>query len=133
MERIKNKIKDNFVKMLVAAVMIGLAVTGCVYLDEVSITQIIDGRECDYAIAGTEATFTVNGHVECAADVSNTNFVVAILVPKTWNVAKYAKVTYRCDLSLRPRRRSRTDYEHVAHAVECPAQEWQRPDMGRMS
>ena len=53
MERIKNKIKDNVVKMLVAAVMIGLAVTGCVYLDEVSITQIIDGRECDYAIAGT--------------------------------------------------------------------------------
>lgn len=99
MERIKNKIKDNVVKMLVAAVMIGLAVTGCVYLDEVSITQIIDGRECDYAIAGTEATFTMNGHIECQADVSNTHFVVAILVPKTWNVAKHAKVTYRYDLA----------------------------------
>lgn len=94
-----NKFKNNVVKMFVAATILGMAVTGCVFLDSVSITQIIDGRECDYAIAGTDATFTLNGHIDCATDVSNTNFVVAILAPKTWNVAKYAKVTYRWDLA----------------------------------
>ena len=99
MEKIKNKIRKNVVKMLVAAAMIGMAVTSCVFLDSVSITQIIDGRECDYAIAGTEATFTMEGHINSQADVSNTNFVIAILAPKTWNVAKYAKVTYKCDLA----------------------------------
>ena len=99
MERIRNKIKDNLVKMLVAAAMIGMAVTGCVYLDSVSVTQIIDGRECDYAYAGTEATFTMNGHIECAEDHSGVKFVMAFLAPKTWNVARYAKVTYRCDLA----------------------------------
>ena len=91
--------RNGFSKVIVFALTIALMVTACVYIDNISVTQIINGKECDYALAGEDATFTITGHIECASNVSNTKFVAAILAPKSWNVAKYAKVTYKCDLA----------------------------------
>ena len=73
--------------------------SGCVYLDSFSVTQTIDGKQCDYAYANTEATFTLTGHIECHEDHSGVQFVVGFLAPKSWKVAENAKVTYKCDLS----------------------------------
>ncbi len=94
---LKNKIKGYH--FLVLAGIIGIAVTGCVYLDSFSVTQIIDGKEVNYAYANTEATFTITGHIECHEDHNGVNFVVAFLVPKSWNVLENGKVTYKCDLA----------------------------------
>ena len=83
---------------LALAAVVAIVATGCVYIDSVDIEQTIDGKKCKYAIAGTEATFTVKGHIECQSDESNTQFVVAMLVPKSWKMGENAKVTYKCDL-----------------------------------
>ena len=84
---------------VVVVAMVVMMVVGCVYIDSVDIEQTIDGKKCKYAIAGTEATFTVRGHIECKSDESNTQFVVAMLVPKSWKMGDNAKVTYRCGLA----------------------------------
>ena len=83
---------------LALAAVVAVFATGCVYLDSVDIEQTIDGKKCKYAIAGTEATFTMHGHIECQSNESNTQFVVAMLVPKSWKMGENAKVTYKCDL-----------------------------------
>ncbi len=84
---------------LVLAFVIAIAVTGCVYIDSFSVTQVIDGKEVNYAYANTEATFTLKGHIEAHEDHSDVNFVVGFLVPKSWKVAENGKVTYKCDLA----------------------------------
>ncbi len=92
-----SKIRKSFYFFLAA--VIAAAVTGCVYIDGFSVTQIIDGKECSYAYANTEATFTLTGHIEAHEDHSDVNFIVGFLAPKSWKVAENAKVTYKCDLA----------------------------------
>lgn len=97
-------LKSKWLRINVAlAVGLLCAVTGCVFLDGYSIAQIgPDGKEVYYAQAGEEATFTVNGHIEARIqgnDGVTTNFVFAMLVPKDWEMPKYAKVTYKTDLA----------------------------------
>ncbi len=94
---LKNKVKGYH--FLLLAFTIGMAVAGCVYIDELSVKQNIDGKEVPYAYANTDATFTLTGHIECIEDHSQVNFVVAFLVPRSWNVLANGKVTYKCDLS----------------------------------
>lgn len=97
--KLKNKIhKYRNSLMLALALVIAIAVTGCVYIDSVSVMQIYDGKEVSYAYAGDEATFTIQGHIESSADINNDKFVVGFLAPKGWNVAKNAKVTYKSTL-----------------------------------
>lgn len=91
------KIRKSWFAILAA--IIGMAVTGCVYIDSFSVAQIIDGKEVNYAYANTEATFTLKGHIEAHEDHSDVNFVVAFLVPKSWKVAENGKVTFKCDLA----------------------------------
>lgn len=99
-----NLLKSKWMRLNLALVGVLLcAVTGCVFLDGYSIAQIgPDGKEVYYAKAGEEATFTVNGHIEARIqgnDGVTTNFVFAMLVPKDWEMAKYATVTYKTDLA----------------------------------
>lgn len=89
----------HFVKVSCAIVVVALLLARCVYIDSFVITQTYDGEEVLYAYAGDKVTFTINGHIECASNVSSTRFVAAFLVPKSWNLAENAKVTYKCDLA----------------------------------
>ena len=97
-------LKSKWLRINIALAAVALcAVTGCVFLDGYSIAQTgPDGKEVYYAKAGEEATFTVNGHIEAriqGSDGVTTNLVFAMLVPKDWEMAKYATVTYKNDLA----------------------------------
>lgn len=85
--------------MLMLASLVAVFVSGCVYIDSISVSQVYNGKEVDYAYAGDVATFTIKGHIECHEDHSGVNFVVGFLAPKSWDVANNAKVTYTCDLA----------------------------------
>jgi len=95
----KQILRSKLTAAVAAAAMISLAVASCVYIDSVNIYQVYDGKEVAYAYAGDMVTFTIDGHIEAASDVSSTQFVAAILVPKSWQVANNAKVTYTCTLA----------------------------------
>lgn len=82
--------------------LLGLILFSCVYLDSVKVSQIYDGEEVPWARAGDIATFTVEGHIQCAEDHSGVKFVVGFLAPKSWKVAQNAKVTYKNDLAEDP-------------------------------
>ncbi|OJV32765.1 MAG: hypothetical protein BGO29_01335 [Bacteroidales bacterium 36-12] len=102
--------KDNFMKRrssFIAGVILSLAIVvvliGCVYLDSISIMQIQeDGTEAPIAKAGTDATFTVKGNINCQEDHGDVQFVVSFLAPKSWNVREHAKVTYVTTLHTDP-------------------------------
>ena len=67
----------------------------CVYLDSISIKQIQDdGTEAPRAKAGSFATFTVKGNINCQEDHKDVQFIVSFLAPKSWNVRNHAVVTY---------------------------------------
>ncbi len=118
---LKNKIKGYH--FLFLAVIIGIAVAGCVYIDDFSVKQYIDGKEVTYAYANTDATFTLTGHIESAEDHSRVNFVVAFLVPKSWDVVANGKVTYKCDLS--------EDHEAICDMVPVPVTSLPKNGNGR--
>ncbi|MBB4045129.1 hypothetical protein GGR06_002939 [Bacteroides reticulotermitis] len=71
-------------------------VVGCVYLDYVNINQGTADEPIYWVKAGETATFTVKGHIEAAEDQTR-RFLVAILVPKTWNARENTTVTYVAD------------------------------------
>lgn len=108
-----NNIKIRKTYFLILAAVIGIVVTGCVYIDSFSVAQVIDGKEVNYAYANTEATFTLKGHIEAHEDHSDVNFVVAYLVPKSWKVAEKGKVTFKCDLA--------EDHEQILKMSVVPA------------
>lgn len=69
------------------------------YIDSYNLFQVRDGKEVLYAYAGEDVTFTLSGHIECKETHTNDVFVVAILVPKDWDVANTGRVTYKNDLA----------------------------------
>ena len=73
-----------------------LILIGCVYLDGVSINQGTTENPKYWVKAGDVATFTVKGHIEAAEDQTR-KFLVAILVPKSWNARENTTVTYVAD------------------------------------
>jgi hypothetical protein len=102
----ENKCKKNrrsYTAGIILACTLFLSLLGCVYLDRVSVKQTLDdGTEVAYAEAGTEATFTIEGHIQCAEDHNDVQFVAAILVPKSWNAKKNASATYVTNIHTSP-------------------------------
>ncbi|MGN0069658.1 MAG: DUF4961 domain-containing protein [Prevotella sp.] len=94
----KKKFRKHFLALPLAA-LIALFVFSCVYIDEISVMQVYDGKEVSYVYAGDVATFTINGHIECHEDHQSVNFVAAFLVPKAWKVAENGKATYKSSLA----------------------------------
>lgn len=90
----KQKIKSYKTGSLLLLIM--LIMIGCVYLDSVSINQGTDEEPIYWVKAGEVATFTVKGHIEAAEDQTR-RFLVAILVPKSWNARENTTVTYIAD------------------------------------
>ncbi len=103
MKNIFNKNRKFYFKGIFLVSLFAIILFGCVYLDSVSIMQIQgDGTEAPIAKAGTEATFTVKGNINCAEDHGDVRFVVSVLVPKSWNARAHAKVTYVTTLHTDP-------------------------------
>jgi hypothetical protein len=120
----RHLVKPRHAAAVVATVLlIASLVASCVYIDSISVLQTYDGKEVAYAHAGDIATFTVKGHIDCAANVSSTHFVVAILVPKSWKVAENAVVTYKCDLA--------EDHETIMKMSVIPESETPKNGGGR--
>ena len=92
-----NKKNRSFFGITIIGLFIFLI--GCVYLDSVSIMQIQeDGSEAPVAKAGTEATFTIKGNINCQSDERDVQFVVSVLAPISWKLRENAKVTYTTTL-----------------------------------
>ncbi len=101
MTNLKNILKKGSLKISVGVVacVVSFAVAACVYIDSYNLFQVREGKEVLYAYAGEDVLFTLNGHIECHENHSSVNFAVAILVPKDWDVANTAVVTYKNDLA----------------------------------
>jgi hypothetical protein len=103
MKNIFKNIRSTRLKILLISTGFVLLLVGCVFLDTVSITQTQDdGTQAATAKAGTEAKFTVTGHINSAENHSDVRFIVSFLAPKSWNVRKNAKVTYKTTLHTNP-------------------------------
>ena len=86
--------------IVVAAVTMAV-IAGCVYINSFDVRQYSEEHPEGvlYAYAGTEATFVIDGNIDCHEDHNGVQFVAAFLVPKSWNVAVNGKVTYKCGMS----------------------------------
>lgn len=103
MKNLFKSIRETSPKVLLTLLGIMLTAAHCVFLDSVSITQTQqDGTQTAIAKAGTEATFTIKGHIEGKEESKDDQFVVSILVPKSWNVKANARVTYKTTLHTNP-------------------------------
>lgn len=89
----KTNIKRNRVAWLCSGIVMALVVIGCVYFDGYNINQGTEKDPRYWAKAGEIATFTIDAHIEAAED-RNTKFLMAILVPKSWNARENTIVTY---------------------------------------
>lgn len=102
----KQILKKHKLHVAMAIMMVALFAASCVYIDGYNIAQTDEnGKEVYYAYAGQEATFTLRGHVESrqtGSDGITTNLVFGILVPKDWDLANNAVVTYKNDLADDP-------------------------------
>ena len=65
-----------------------------VYLEQ---TDPETGEQVLYANVGEEVTFKFDGHIAIDGDTSNETFIVAMLAPTSWNLARNATVTYTED------------------------------------
>ncbi|MCQ2113886.1 MAG: DUF4961 domain-containing protein [Bacteroidaceae bacterium] len=85
----------------IVAIMTMVAIASCVYIRSFDVRQYSEDHPDGvlYAYAGTEATFVIDGYIECHEDHSGVQFVAAFLVPKCWNVAVNGKVSYKCTLA----------------------------------
>ena len=103
MKQIFIKSRSIYAKSAFLLVALALVLFACVYIDSISIMQIQeDGTESPFAKAGSMATFTVNGNINCAEDHGDVQFVVSFLAPKSWNVRDHAIVTYVTTLHTNP-------------------------------
>lgn len=76
-------------------ILLVLVVIGCVYIDgSPNMNQGTEEEPRYWVNAGDVATFTLNGHIECAEDHSNVRLIAAILVPSSWNARENTTVTY---------------------------------------
>jgi len=98
--------KKRAVPAFVALMAVLLIVSCGMFIDGYNIAQIDEnGKEVYYAYAGQNMEFSVNGHLECNTQDNNGvtgNLVFAMLVPKDWNFADNAVVTYKNDLADNP-------------------------------
>lgn len=89
----KMKIKKNRIVWAGSLFLMVLVVFGCVYLDSVNVNQGTEEAPIYWTKAGEVATFTVKAHIDAAEDQTR-KFLVAILVPKSWNARANTTITY---------------------------------------
>lgn len=89
----KHKVKAFFLLVL------SLIVIGCSFLiKDVNVRQENeDGEMVAYIKAGEVATFTFAGTISIDGDASNETFIIAFLVPRSWNAGHNSTVTYKED------------------------------------
>lgn len=89
----KTNIKRNRITWLCSGIVMALVVIGCVYFDGYNINQGTEKDPRYWAKAGEIATFTIDAHIEAAEDQTG-KFLMAVLVPKSWNARENTTVTY---------------------------------------
>lgn len=89
----KTNIKKNRIAWVSSSILMALVVVGCVYLDKVNVNQGTEENPIYWAKAGEIATFTIDAHIDCAENQTK-KFLMAILVPKSWNARENTTVTY---------------------------------------
>ena len=89
----KTNIKRNRITWLCSGIVMALVVIGCVYFDGYNINQGTEKDHRYWAKAGEIATFTIDAHIEAAEDQTR-KFLMAVLVPKSWNARENTTVTY---------------------------------------
>lgn len=119
----KFKTKKSYVLLLAAAVAI--AVVSCVNIWKFDVLQYTEEHPEGTLVvnAGDEVTFVTTGDIQCHENHENVQFVIAYLVPKSWNVTKYGKVTYKCDLA--------EDHEELYNMSLIPASSLPKNGNGR--
>ena len=85
--------RKNRIAWVSSLFLMALVVIGCVYLDDYSVNQGTKENPIYWTKAGEIATFTIDGHIESAQDQTR-KFLVAILVPKSWNARANTTMTY---------------------------------------
>lgn len=103
MKNIFKNISRSRLKIILLSTGFVLLLAGCVFIDTVSILQTQDdGTQAPISKAGTVATFTLTGHINCIEDHGDVQFIVSFLAPKSWNVRKNGIVTYKTTLNTDP-------------------------------
>ena len=105
-------IKKSTVRIWGLLALLPLVMWGCSFLIKtVSVQQEAeDGTLVSYVKAGEMATFQFSGTISIDGDASNETFIVAFLVPRSWNARQTAEVTYYED-------RYEPDIEHSMHLI----------------
>lgn len=80
----------------VLLLLMTIIMVGCVYLDSINLNQGTEEEPIYWVKTGEVATFTVKGHIDAAGGETK-RFLVAILVPKSWNARENTTVTYIAD------------------------------------
>lgn len=128
----KTNIKKNRIVWVGSSILMALVVVGCVYLDKVNINQGTDENPIYWAKAGEIATFTIDGHID-AAENQTRKFLMAILVPKSWNARENTTVTYTAtgkEDGITPFPMSPVDPKLVPKNVDVPWSEVLRAEYG---
>ena len=73
-------------RLLLVLVALGMVVTSCVYLDEITYPEQL--------VAGEFADFVMEVHVEPETDATNEKLIIAVLMPTSWNPANSVTLTY---------------------------------------
>lgn len=96
---IKKILFRHITYVIILATAVALSAADCVFIDRYNIEQTdADGRQVYSAKAGSDMTFTLEGHLEPRMtdnDGVTSKFVFAMLAPKDWDLAHQAKVTYK--------------------------------------
>lgn len=83
--------------MVALALLIPLIVLGCAFIIENIYIENEKGEQVSYVKAGETVTFKFDGRIQIDGDATGEAFIVAFLVPRSWNAAQNARVTYRED------------------------------------
>jgi hypothetical protein len=97
------KLLRHFTDVIILAVAVALSAADCVFIDDYHIAQKdASGNDVYYAQAQSNVTFVLDGHIQCRTTDNagcTTKFVFAMLVPRDWDLANNATVTYKCDIA----------------------------------
>ncbi len=83
----------HVIKSLLLAAIVAMSVVSCLFLDNVTIYNEA-GEEVEYGEVGKKLTFVIKGHLSPRSNVTADGLVMAMLVPRSWDLAHNADVTY---------------------------------------
>ena len=84
---------NHVIKSLFLALVVAMSVASCLFLDEVAIYNE-EGKEVKYGEVGKKLTFVIKGHLSPRSNVTADGLVMAMLVPRGWDLGSNADVTY---------------------------------------